>query len=138
MVWFLLIALVIAVLVFGVSSFMQSYASAQQAKAVVETAQVAQMATLANLLVIVVMALVIVLVLAGLLYVAIKINKRSASSGTTDRRVDRLEAGRRYGRQLAQVQQDLDAREDEESADMYVVADDVEVDSFLSNFFEDW
>ncbi len=139
MVIVLVIALVLVVLVFGVSSAMQSYASAQQAEAVIETAQATQMATFANVVVIVVMALVLVLILAGIVYLVIRLSSKTKPDG----RQDRLEAGRQHGAQLRQILARIDAKqsllEDSSSEEFpLVIADDEEVDEYLSTFFKDW
>ena len=71
--WLVAILLVI-VIIFGVSSSMQSYATAQQAQAQIEVARVAQVNAWGNLVTILILALVIVFVLAviaiALLYVS--------------------------------------------------------------------
>lgn len=140
-IFFGVVVLILA-LVFGVASVMQSYASAQQAQAVVETAQAAQMATFANVVVIVVMALVLVLILAGIVYLVIKINRRPQPR-VEDRRRDPLEAGRRYGRQLKQLQAENEAKqsrlvEPSASEALLVVADDDQVDELISALLKDW
>lgn len=137
MVIALVIALVVVVLVFGVSSGMQSYASAQQARAVVETAQVAQMATVANVLVIFVMALVLVLILAGIVYLLLKLNRKP------ERQEDRLEVGRQHGAHLKQLLARIDAKQSkmkEPAADesVLVIADEEEVGEYLGTLFKDW
>ena len=63
---FFFIALVIVVLLFGLSSMSQSYAAAQQAQAVIETAHAAQIASAGNVVVIVTLA-VLLLVAAGVI-----------------------------------------------------------------------
>jgi uncharacterized protein HemY len=134
------VVVLILVVVFGVASVMQSYASAQQAQAVVETAQVAQMATFANVVVIVVMALVLVLILAGIVYLVIKLNRRPRVQ--PDRRQNRLEAGRQYGRQLKQLQAENEPTQlrlgDPSASDSLLVADDEQVDKYLDMLFQDW
>ena len=60
----LVLALLVIVIIFGVSSGMQSYATAQQAQAQIEVARVAQVNAWGNLVTILVLALVIVFVLA--------------------------------------------------------------------------
>lgn len=137
-IFFGVVVLIIA-LVFGVSSVMQSYASAQQAQAVVETAQVAQMATFANVVVIVVMALVLVLILVGIVYLVIRLNAKPKQ----DRRQNRLEAGRRYGRQLRQIHVENDTKRLGRSAESMeslplVIADDDQVDELISTLLQDW
>lgn len=74
----LLAFLLLIVLVFGVSSGMQSYASAKQAQATIEVAQVAQVNAWGNLIVILLLTLVIVCVLALVVWMVVK---RSAFSG---------------------------------------------------------
>lgn len=61
--WVVIALLVLIVILFGVSSTAQSYATAQQAKAQIETAQVAQINAWGNLITILTLALVIVVVL---------------------------------------------------------------------------
>lgn len=140
-IFFGVVVLILA-LVFGAASVMQSYASAQQAQAVVETAQAAQMATFANVVVIVVMALVLVLILVGIVYLVIRLNRRPQQP-VEDRRQNRLEAARFYGRQLRQLQADnklapllLEAPSTEESA--LVFADETQVEEYLSDLLKDW
>ena len=56
--------LLIIVILFGVSSGMQSYATAQQAQATIEVAQVAQVSAWGNLITILAIALLVVLAVA--------------------------------------------------------------------------
>jgi hypothetical protein len=72
MITFFIIALVLIVVVFGVSSALQSYASAQQAQATIETAKAAQMATFGNVFVIVVSALLLLAVLGLIVYLVLQ------------------------------------------------------------------
>jgi len=65
--WFVIAVLVLVVIIFGVSSTAQSYATAQQAKAQIETAQVAQINAWGNLITILTLSLVIAVVLVILL-----------------------------------------------------------------------
>jgi len=62
------IALIVVVLVFGGASVMQSYASAQQAQATIETAKAAQMATTGTVLVIVLLSLILLAIIALVVY----------------------------------------------------------------------
>lgn len=137
MIIFLVIAVVVLGLLFGVSSIMQSYASAQQAQAIEETAKAAQMATFANVVVIVVMALVLLLILAGIVYLVIKLNRRPQIQ--PDRRIDRLEAGRRYGRELKEINARNDTNQSLSSPheSSLVVADDEQVEEFINRLFQD-
>lgn len=63
----LLIILLLVVVIIGISSGMQSYASARQAQATIEVARVGQMNATANLITIMTMALVIV---AAVMFIA--------------------------------------------------------------------
>jgi NADH:ubiquinone oxidoreductase subunit 3 (subunit A) len=128
----------ILVVVFGVASIMQSYASAQQARAVVETAQVAQMATAANVIVIAVMALVLVLILAGIVYLALKLTRRPQQ--LADRRQNRLEAGRRYGKYIKQLREEKEALslpQSQPTDEILVIADDDQVQDYLNTLFDE-
>lgn len=64
----LIAILLIIVLVFGIASGMQSYASAKQAQATIEVAQAAQVNAWGNLVVIVMTALVILCVMAVIIW----------------------------------------------------------------------
>jgi uncharacterized membrane protein YhaH (DUF805 family) len=66
------IALLIIVIIFGISSGMQSYATAQQAQAQIELAQVAQVNAWGNLVTILTLALVIVAILAVVMLVVLR------------------------------------------------------------------
>lgn len=66
---FIVVILLLVVLVFGVVSGMQSYASAQQARAQIETAQVAQVNAWGNLIVSLVLTLIILVVVAVILWI---------------------------------------------------------------------
>jgi len=68
----LVISLVLIVVIFGASSMMQSYASAKQAEAVIETAQAAQMATFGNVVVILLLAIVVLAVLFAVMYLMVR------------------------------------------------------------------
>lgn len=76
----LVVILVIVVLVFGVSSGMQSYATAQQAQATIETAKAAQVSAWGNLVVILVLALLIVTVLVVAVWMVYR-RQRSMTGG---------------------------------------------------------
>lgn len=78
MIVFFAVVLTLIVLVFGISSAMQSYASAQQAQATIETAKAAQMATFGNVLVIVVAVLVLFAVIALVVYALVRHANRPA------------------------------------------------------------
>lgn len=140
------VVILILVLVFGVNSIMQSYASAQQAQAVVETAQAAQMATFANVVVIVVMALVLLLILAGIVYLVIRLNSKPRQDRRSqiqpERGQNRLDAGREYGRQLRQIQAENETKqslgEPSTNEALLVIADDDQVDAFINSLFKDW
>jgi len=70
--------LLIIVVIFGVSSGMQSYASAQQARATIEVAQVAQINAWGNLVTILTVVLLIVVAIAVIAAVLWLVYKRSA------------------------------------------------------------
>lgn len=79
------IALLIIVIIFGVVSGMQSYASAQQAQAVIETAQAAQVSAWGNLISILALfgfvVIVLALVAAGLWWMSKRHKVRKVSEG---------------------------------------------------------
>lgn len=62
MLYFVIAVLLLVVILFGVSSGMQSYASAQQAKAQIETAQLGQINAWGNLVVLTVVLLIVLFV----------------------------------------------------------------------------
>jgi glucan phosphoethanolaminetransferase (alkaline phosphatase superfamily) len=64
MVIFLVIALLLIVAIFGITSGMQSYATAQQAQAQIETAKVAQISSWGNLMTILMIMLIVLAALA--------------------------------------------------------------------------
>jgi ABC-type Fe3+ transport system permease subunit len=66
----LILALVIVVLFFGLSSVSQSYATAKQAQAAIEASRAAQIASTGNLVSLVTVALVIVAVLTAVVVIA--------------------------------------------------------------------
>jgi hypothetical protein len=70
MKFLLVTALVIMVILFGLSSISQSYATAQQAQAAIEASKTAQIASAGNLVVIVAASLVIVVILAAAIFTA--------------------------------------------------------------------
>ena len=61
--------LLIIVLLFGLSSASQSYASAKQAEATIETARAAQIASAGNLVTLVTVALVVIAILASIVLI---------------------------------------------------------------------
>ena len=63
MIVFLVIALLILVLVFGLSSISQSYATAKQAQATIETARTAEIASTGNLIAILLFALLVIVII---------------------------------------------------------------------------
>ncbi len=65
----LILALVIVVLFFGLSSVSQSYATAKQAQAAIEASRAAQIASTGNLVTIVTVALVIIASLAAVIVI---------------------------------------------------------------------
>ena len=66
--YFLLALLLIVVVIFGIASGMQSYASARQAQATIEVAKVAQVNAWGNLVTIMTLALVILVVVAVIIF----------------------------------------------------------------------
>lgn len=70
--YILLAICVIVLAIFGVASFMDSYATAKQAQATIEVAQVAQVNAWGNLIVILVLALMILLVAAAIVWMVVK------------------------------------------------------------------
>jgi phosphatidylglycerophosphate synthase len=68
MPYFVIAILLLVVIIFGISSTSQSYATAQQAKAQIETAQLGQINAWGNLITILTMALIILVVLAILVF----------------------------------------------------------------------
>jgi uncharacterized protein HemX len=69
MIVFLIISLLILALVFGLASISQSYATARQAQATIETARAAEIAGTGNLIVILLLALVVIAILGvGILF----------------------------------------------------------------------
>lgn len=63
MIVFLVIALLILALVFGFSSISQSYATAKQAQATIETARAAEIASTGNLIAILLFALLVIAII---------------------------------------------------------------------------
>jgi len=83
MAWVVVVILLIAVIVFGISSGMDSYADARQAQATIEVAQVAQTQAWANMISLLVMAVVILLILfalVALIIIAIRFMQVRAES----------------------------------------------------------
>ena len=72
--------LLIMVIIFGVSSGMQSFASAQQAQATIEVAQVAQVSAWGNLISILTIAMVVLVTVALVAAVSWFLYRRSAAS----------------------------------------------------------
>lgn len=64
MAWVAVVLLLIALIVFGITSSAQSYATAQQAQAQIEVAQVAQINAWGNLVVILAIVVIVVVILA--------------------------------------------------------------------------
>lgn len=83
----LIAILLLIVLVFGAASGMQSYASAKQAQATIEVAQVAQVNAWGNLVVILVLALIIVCVLALVVWMVLKNSTKAAKAQTRQRQI---------------------------------------------------
>lgn len=83
---YVILAICLIVLaIFGVASFMDSYATAKQAQATIEVAQVAQVNAWGNLVVILLLALVILLVAALIVWMVIR---RAASQDPRPPRFD--------------------------------------------------
>lgn len=76
----IIILAIIGLIVFGVTASMDSYATAQQAQATIQVAQVAQVNAWGNLVVILLLALVIVCVLALAVWMVLK-NSTKAAKG---------------------------------------------------------
>lgn len=85
MIIFVVIALIVVVVIFGISSGMQSYATAQQAQATIETARAAQMATFGNLLMILSILIVVLIVGGVLVYAMIRRVKQMEISKSAPR-----------------------------------------------------
>jgi len=79
--------LLIIVIIFGVSSGMQSYATAQQAQATIEVAQVAQISSYSNLVTILTIVMLVVIAVALLAVVLYILYKRSTLNGQESVRV---------------------------------------------------
>jgi flagellar basal body-associated protein FliL len=73
--------LLIMVIIFGVSSGMQSFATAQQAQATIEVAQVAQVSAWGNLVTILTIAMLVVVTVALVAAVLYFLYKRSTLNG---------------------------------------------------------
>lgn len=94
--WLVIGLLLLVVILFGVSSTSQSYATAQQAKAQIEVAQVAQINAWGNLVTIVTIAILIVLFVALAALLVWMLSKRST---LTQSRITRVEQPAVEGRQ---------------------------------------
>jgi O-antigen/teichoic acid export membrane protein len=88
MQWMVIGSLVLVVIIFGISSTSQSYATAQQAKAQIETAQVAQINAWGNLVTIVTIAFLAVLFVALVALLVWMLYKRSTLTRSRITRVD--------------------------------------------------
>jgi uncharacterized protein HemY len=75
---FVVVILLIAIVIFGATSMSQSYATAQQAQAQIETARVAQISAAGNLVTILTLTLVIVVAVAIIAAVVFWMIKRSS------------------------------------------------------------
>jgi len=84
--YFLIAILLIIVVIFGISSGMQSYATAQQAQAQIEVAKVAQISSWGNLVTILTLALVILVALMLIVGVLWMLYKRSARTTANHQR----------------------------------------------------
>ena len=74
---FLVIAVLILALVFGFSSISQSYATAKQAQATIETARAAEIASTGNLIAIVLFALLVIVVIGVSLHFFLRFKNTS-------------------------------------------------------------
>ncbi len=77
----LFILLLILALLFGLSSISQSYAAAQQAQAVIETARAAQIASAGNLVIIVTLALLLVAAIGVIGYLLVVRSRPQSTLG---------------------------------------------------------
>ena len=78
MLYIVIVALLIIVIIFGLASGAQSYATAQQAQAQIETAKVAQISSWGNVLAILTVMLIVLVVVALIALVLWVMWKRSA------------------------------------------------------------
>lgn len=105
--YFLIGVLLLIVIVFGVSSGMQSYATAQQARAQIEVAQVAQVSAWGNLVTILTLALLVVVavaVIAVVVWLMIKRSNQRAGVSATVRSAPReIEPGMSQQKMLEQM-----------------------------------
>lgn len=100
MAWLFLIILLIAVIVFGCSSSAQSYATAQQAQATIEVAQVAQINAWGNVMTIVMVGLIVLLTLAILAAIILwMLWRRSVLSAQTSPRDGTRNQGQLLGKE---------------------------------------
>ena len=83
----LVFVLLLIVIISGVSSGMQSYATAQQAQAQIEVARVAQVNAWGNLIIILVLVLLIVLAIAGIAWLYLRRLQQVQRSGQPSVRV---------------------------------------------------
>jgi|GEM_PF-6022518 len=82
MTYFFALVMLIVILLFGLSSISQSYATAKQAQAAIEASKTAQIASIGNLIVIAVVALVIVVLLAATIFTAWLLHAKPLSGRT--------------------------------------------------------
>lgn len=85
MIIFLVISLLILALIFGFSSISQSYATAKQAQATIETARAAEIANISNLVVVLLLVLLVIAIIGAVLYFALhsRANSPHRSSQST-------------------------------------------------------
>ncbi len=91
--YFLVAILLIIVVIFGITSGMQSYATAQQAQAQIETAQAAQVASWGNLMTILMIMLIVLAVLvliAAVLWLVYRNLVRRSTSARTSRSTNEI------------------------------------------------
>jgi ABC-type Fe3+ transport system permease subunit len=81
MPYFFALVMLIVILLFGLSSVSQSFATAKQAQAAIEASKTAQIASVGNLVVIAVVALVIVVLLAAVIFTAWLLHTKPLSGG---------------------------------------------------------
>jgi flagellar basal body-associated protein FliL len=82
MITFLVISLLVLALVFGVSSISQSYTTAKQAQATIETTRAAEIANISNLVVILLLVLLVIAIIGIALYFILHIKTSSQQRST--------------------------------------------------------
>ena len=89
MIPILLLCIFILAMLFGVTSISQSFVTAKQAQAVIETARVAEITSISNLVVTLLLVLLVIAILGFILYFLfhIKTNSHNRSSQSTQSQV---------------------------------------------------